>query len=128
MSYRTSLIKLAIKWTPKALILWVANTKLKGVAKLTDFGLDLDGRTAYFQTRLFGEEETIEVRLADFAVLSDGEAYQLIIQQAHSNQPWLNNLLSRIVGKPWKLPVPPHLRSKAELLSELFSQEARSPG
>lgn len=114
---------MAIKWTPKMLILWVANMKLKGIAELTDFSFDLEARTAYVQTTLFGEAESIEVWLENFTVVSNEESYQFIIQQAQSNRPWLNNLLSRLVGKTWKIPVTPQLTAQIELVSELFKTE-----
>ncbi|WP_367025904.1 hypothetical protein ABZN20_16000 [Methylococcus sp. ANG] len=44
MSYKASLVKLAIKWTPKFLVLWVANIILKGIAELTYFAFDIDTR------------------------------------------------------------------------------------
>lgn len=124
MSFKTGLIKMAVKWTPKRMVLWVANMKLKGIAELIDFSFDIDARTAYVQTQLFGEAETIEVWLDDFAVIKDEESYHLIVQQAQSNRPWLNNLLSLIVGKAWKIPVLPQLAAQMELISELFKAES----
>jgi hypothetical protein len=120
MSIKSGLIKVAIKWTPKMLILWVANIILKGVAELTDFSFDLEARKAYIQIQLAGESETIEVWLEGFAIISDEESYKLFIEQAHSNRLWLENLLSRIVGKFWKIPVTAQMTSQIELLSELF--------
>jgi hypothetical protein len=124
MSIKSGLIKIAIKWTPKMLILWVANIILKGVAELTGFSFDLEARKAYVQIQLAGESETIEVWLEGFAIISDEESYKLIIQQAHSNRLWLENLLSRIVGKSWKIPVTSQMTSQIELLSELFKAES----
>jgi hypothetical protein len=124
MSFKTSLIKMAIKWTPNMMIIWVANLMLKGIAELTDFSFDLEARKAYVQTTLFGETETIEVWLDGFAVVSDEESYKFIIQQAQSNRPWLNNLLARIVGKAWKIPVIPQLAAHIELISELLKAES----
>jgi hypothetical protein len=99
MSFKTSLVKIAIELTPNIIVLWIANIILKGIAELSDFIFDLDTRTAYVQLTLFGEVEPIEVSIDGFAIVSDEESHQLIIQQAKSNRPWLNNLLSRIVGK-----------------------------
>lgn len=123
MSFKTALIKIAIKLTPNIMIIWVANIILKGIAELKDFSFDIDARTAYVQIHLLGEAEPIEVQLKDFAVASDGESYQLIIQQAQSNRLWLNNLLSRIVGKAWNIPVLPQLAGQMELIAELFKAE-----
>lgn len=130
MSFKTGLIKMAIKWTPNTMIIWVANIVLKDIAELTDFNFDLEARKAYVQIQLLGESETIEVWLENFAVIRDEESYKLIVQQAQSNRIWLNNLLSRVVGKAWKIPEIPQLTAQLELISELFeteSAEAESP-
>jgi len=124
MSFKTSLIKIAIKLTPNMMIIWVANIILKDIAELKDFNFDLDARTAYVQIQLLGEAEAIDVWLEDFAIVSDGESYQFIIQQAQSNRLWLSNLLSRIVGKAWKIPVIPQLAAHLELIAELFKTES----
>lgn len=123
MSFKSSLIKMAIKLTPNILIVWVANIVLKGIAELTDFSFDLDARTAYVQIQLVGESETIEVWLDGFAVVSDEESYKFIIHQAQSNRIWLDNLLSRVVGKAWKIPVIPQLAAQMELVAELLKTE-----
>ncbi len=123
MSYKTSLIKMAIKCTPNKMIVWVANIVLKGIAELTDFNFDLDARKVYVQTTLYGETEAIEVWVDGFAIIKEGESYKFIIQQAQSNKPWLNNLLSRFVGKAWKIPVIPQLAAHIELIAELFKAE-----
>ena len=115
---------MAIKLTPNMMIVWVANIILKGIAELTDFSFDLEARKVYVQIQLLGESETIEVWLEDFAVVSDGESREFIIHQAKSNRLWLNNLLARIVGKAWKIPVIPQLTSHIELISELFKAES----
>jgi hypothetical protein len=124
VSFKTSLVKTAIKWTPNKMIMWVVNSKLKGIAELSDFSFDLEARKAYVQATLFGEAEPIKLSLDGFAVVSDGETYKLIIQQAQSNRPWLNNLLSRIVGKEWKIPAIPQLTAQIELIAELFKTES----
>jgi len=125
MSFKTGLIKMAIKWTPNKMIIWVANIVLKGIAELTDFNFDLETRKAYVQIQLLGESEVIEVWLEDFAVIRDEESYKFVVQQAQANRLWLNNLLSRITGKAWKIPEIPQLTPQLELISELF--EAESP-
>ncbi len=124
MSFKTGLIKMAIKWTPNMMIIWVANIVLKGIAELIDFNFDLEARTAYVQIQLLGEAETIEVWLEDFAIFSDQESYKLIIHQAQSNRLWLNNLLSRIVGKAWEIPVIPQFTAEIALIAELFKAES----
>jgi len=97
---------------------------LKGIAELTDFSFDLEARKAYIQIQLVGESETIEVWLEGFAIISDEESYKLIIQQAQSNRLWLDNLLSRIVGKAWKIPVTAQMTSQIELITELLKAES----
>jgi len=124
MSFKTRLIKMAIKWTPNTMVIWVANIILKGIAELTDFNFDLEARKAYVQIQLVGESETIEVWIEDFAIINDEGSYQLIIQQAQSNRIWLNNLLSRITGKAWGIPEIPQLTAHLELISELFKAES----
>jgi len=125
MNFKTSLIKMAIKWTPNMLIIWVANIILKGIAELVDFNFDLEARKSYVQIQLLGESETIEVWLENFTVVSDEGGHSLIIEQAQSNRIWLNNLLSRIAGKAWKIPVIPQFTAEIELICELFKAESR---
>jgi hypothetical protein len=120
MSFKSSVIKMAIKWTPKKMILWVVNSRLKGIAELTDFSFDIDTRKAYVQVMLFGEAEPIEVSLENFAVINDEGVYKFILHQAHSNRHWLNNIFALVVGKAWKIPVVPQLASQMGLVSELF--------
>ena len=124
MSFKARLIKLAIKLTPNRLIVWVANIILKGIAELTDFNFDLEARQAYIQIQLAGELESIEVWLEGFDIISDEDVYKLIIHQAKSNRLWLDNLLSRIVGKAWKIPVPAEMKTHFELIAELFNAES----
>ncbi|MDD5461125.1 MAG: hypothetical protein PHG00_05775 [Methylococcales bacterium] len=124
MSFKSSLIKTVIKWTPNTLIIWVANIILKGIGELKDFNFDLEARKAYTQLQLAGESETIEVWFEDFAIVSDEESYRLIVQKAQSNRLWLDNLLSRIVGKEWKIPVTAEIRPQVELIAELLKPES----
>ncbi len=124
MSYKTRIIKAAIRWTPKTLIVWVGNIALKGIARLGDFKFDLDTRKVYIQTTLSGEVDAIEVWLEDFAVIGHAEgSYHFIIREAQSNKPWLTNLLARIVNKPWKIPDVPHFRTHMSLVAELLKPE-----
>lgn len=127
MSFKTRVIKLAIKWTPKILVLWVGNIALKGIATIADFNFDIDARKAYVKTTLLGEAEPIEVWLEDFTVISQEGAYHFILQQAQSNKLWLNNILARIVGKAWKIPETPQLSSYLELVAELFKSGSPRP-
>lgn len=124
MSFKTRLVKTAIKWTPDTMVLWVANIVLKDIAELTAFNLDLDVRKAYVQTTLYGEAEPIEVWLDGFAVVSDEEANYLVIQQGQSNRPWLNNIFTRITGKKWKIPVIPKYSAQIGLIIELLKDES----
>lgn len=123
MSFKTSLLKLAIKLTPNIIVIWVANIILKGIAELSEFNFDLDTRTAYVQATLYGETEPIDIWVEGFAIVSEGESHQLIIHQAQSNRPWLNNILSRIAGKAWKIPAIPQFNDQIELVSELLEAE-----
>ncbi len=120
MSIKSSLIKIVIKLTPNILIIWVANFIMKGIAELLAFNFVVDARKIYVQTRLYGEEGTIEVILEDFAVFNDGESYRFIIHHARSDRPWLNNLLSRVIGKAWKIPELPQFAAQLDLVAELF--------
>lgn len=120
MSFKTGVIKMAVKWTPSTLVSWVANFVLKDIAELKDFSCDLDARTTYVQIQLVGESETIEVWLEDFFVIGDGENYTFTVQQTKSNRIWLNNLLTRIAGKSWKIPVMPQYAAYFELVAELL--------
>ncbi|NOT84355.1 MAG: hypothetical protein HOP02_06110 [Methylococcaceae bacterium] len=121
MSFKSSIIKKAIKWTPTKIILWVTNIMLKGIAELTDFRVDIDARTSFVQLQLFGEAEVIEVWLEGFAVINHEESYQFILQQAKSNRLWLDNIFARIVGKAWKIPVIPQLTTYMPLIAELLN-------
>lgn len=127
MSYKTSIIKMAVKWTPKSLILWVSNFILKDIAELTDFNFDIETKKLYAQTQLVGESETIEVWLEDFSVIRDGDNYKVIVNYAKSNRIWLNNLLAKITGKTWPIPVIPQLASQMPLVEELFKAEPPAP-
>jgi hypothetical protein len=120
MSIKSRLLKIVIKLTPDILIIWVANFVLKGIAELTAFNFDIETRKVYVQTRLYGEQDTIDVCLENFSVFNDGQSYRFIIHQASSDRPWLNNLLSRVIGKAWKIPEIPQFSAQLELVAELF--------
>jgi hypothetical protein len=125
MSVTTNLIKLAINWTPNAMIIWVANIILKGIAELTDFSLDLDSRKIYVQTTLNGETEQIEIWVDGFAVITEEQTKYFILEQGRSNKPWLNTIFSHIVGKPWKIPSLPQYQAYINLIAELLKAEAK---
>jgi hypothetical protein len=120
MSYKTTLIKLAIKWTPKFIVIWISNFILKGIAQLIDFDLDIDARKVYVHIKLTGEAEAIEVWLNNFAIASKDNAYQLLIEDAKSNRIWLTNIFAHIIGKAWKIPVPPQFVGYFKLIADLF--------
>ncbi|MCQ8180979.1 hypothetical protein NP603_07660 [Methylomonas sp. SURF-1] len=125
MSLAANLIRFAIKITPNSLIVWVANHVMKGIAELTQFNFDLESRKVYVQSRLYGEDFTIDVVLEDFAVFNDGESYRFILHHAHSDRPWLQNILAKFVGKAWKIPALPGFSKPLELMAEVFA--ARPP-
>jgi len=124
MSLKVKITKLVIKLTPTKLIKWVANIILKDIAELTGFSFDLDARTAYVQIQLLGEPEAIDVWLEDFAIIGEQQSYHLIIHKAKANRIWLDNILSRIVEKEWKIPVTPQMTSYIEFAAELFKAES----
>jgi len=123
MSFKTSLTKKVIKWTPQKLILWLVNLTLKDIAELTAFSFDLEARKIYMQLQLLGESEAIDVWFEEFAVITNGGSYQLIIGQTQSNRLWLDNLLSRIAGKPWDIPVTDEMSSQIEFIAELLKPQ-----
>ena len=105
MSYKKSIVKFAIKKTPKKMILWVANKKAKGVAKLTDFSFNSEKRKLYAQLLLAGDQEIVELWLEDFTLITHEESFQLVIHQIQSNRPWLDNFLKNfILEREWKIP------------------------
>lgn len=124
MSFKSSLVKIAIKLTPNIIVIWVANIILKGIAELSEFNFDLDTRTAYVRATLYGEAEPIDIWVDGFAIVSDEDSHQLMIHQAQSNRPWLNNLLAHIAGKSLKIPAIPQYQDHLELISELLKAES----
>lgn len=125
MSFKISLAKKAIKWTPKKLISWIANIVLKDIAEITELSFDLDARTSFVQVQLVGESETIDVWLEDFAIISNEGTYKLIIKQARSNRVWLGNIFLRIINKEWEIPVPAQIATQFEFVAELFKAETQ---
>lgn len=120
MSFQARMIRTALKLTPHGLVCWVANRALKGIATLKSFDLDLDARRFHVQTHLAGEPEPIEVRVEGFALLRDGAECRFIVERASSNRLWLNNLLAKVTGKAWKIPVPEGQAARVALAAELL--------
>jgi hypothetical protein len=106
------------------MILWVANYKLKGIAEVKDFNLDLDARKVYVHTQLFGEADSIEVWAENFAIIIDQDTYKFILQLAKSNKPWLSNTFALIVGKAWPIPTIPQLAPFMPLAYALLKAES----
>ena len=127
MSIKAGIVRLAIKWTPKALILWVGNIALRGIAQLSDFQFDLDNRRVFVRTLLNGEVEPIELTLEDFALLQDqdGDSYKAILNKAESNKPWLNNIMARVTGKAIPVPDVPQLKPHMALVADLLKARTR---
>lgn len=102
------------------MILWAANKKLRGIAELTDFSFDSVEKKLYAQMILSGEEESVDVFLEDFSIVTtDENVYKLSIQYVKSNKPWLDVFLNKIVlSREWKIP-----DSQIELVQELILQE-----
>jgi len=111
---------MAIKLTPNILIIWVSNIILKGIAELTEFSFDLEARKSTFKQDSTVRKKRLKFGWKILLFFNDGESYRFIIHQAKSDRPWLNNLLSRIIGKAWKIPAIPQLTAQLELLTELL--------
>ena len=119
MSYKTSLVKMALNNTPKSMVLWAANKKLKGVAQLMDYSYNSEDRKLYTQMVLDGEEEPVDVFLEGFTILVDEGIYKLVFQQARSSRSWIDVLLNKVLlSREWKIP-----ESKIELVQELFEDD-----
>jgi len=116
-------VKIAAKFTPKILVVSVANIILKGIAEFSEILYDLDKRTAFVNVTLYGEEEAIEVALDGFEIRGDENNYQFILHKAQSNKPWMNNILSRIVGKAWDIPTIPQYKDELGFVANLLKAE-----
>jgi len=132
MSFKSSLlksnklkkvVKIAAKFTPKILVVSVANIILKGIAEFSEILYDLDKRTAFVNVTLYGEEEAIEVALDGFEIRGDEDNYQFILHKAQSNKPWMNNILSRITGKAWDIPSIPQYKDELGFVANLLKAE-----
>jgi hypothetical protein len=116
-------VKLAIKLTPKILVVTTANIILKGIAEFSEIVYDLDTRTAFVKVTLYGEEEAIEVAVDGFEIQGDEEQYQFILHKAESNKPWMNNILARITGKAWDIPAVPQFKDEVGFVASLLKPE-----
>ncbi len=127
MGFLVALIKLGIKWAPKSIVLKIANYKLKGIAEVKDYVVDLDARTVYANTLLYGETEAIEVWAEHFGIILENGAYKFILQTARSNKPWLNNSFAFVLGKAFPIPVIPQLAPFMPLAYALLKVELELP-
>lgn len=123
MSFKATLTKTIIKITPNKLIIWVANIVLKDIAELVHFNFDIDARKVFTQVQLVGESETIDVYIDGFAVITDENEYYFLIEAAESNRIWLGNILTRIIGKKWKIPVTAQTAPHMTFIAELFKAD-----
>ena len=103
------------------MIIWGANKKLKGIAKLTDFNFDSDERQLYAQMFLEGEndeQEPLEVWLEELSLsINDDDRVVIVVQNAKSSRPWLDVILTKIIsGREWKVP-----NKHKEIFYELFA-------
>jgi hypothetical protein len=132
MSFKSSLIKYAIKLTPEKLVIWIANLVMKGIAKLVEFNFDIEKRQLHVKTQLYGEIDTIDLWIENFMIIQDGDNFEFFIGQAHSDRPWLTNILAKLVGKAWKIPkiaqLQPHMSLMAELLEPPKAVEVSPTG
>ncbi len=97
MSYKHTLVKFALKQSPKKMILWIANKKTKGVVKLTDFSFNSVERTLYAQLVFAGEQDAVDLWIEDFTLITKEESFRIVVHQAQSNRPWVDNLLTHFV-------------------------------
>ncbi len=119
MSYKSTLVRFAIKQTPKKMVLWLANKKTKDIAELTDFSFNLEERKLYAQMVLAGEEEAVDLRIEDFTLVAHEESFRISIHQVQSNRPWLDTLLMKfLLDREWKVP-----EKHADLIHELLASE-----
>lgn len=119
MNYKAKIIKIVLNKMPVKPILWGANKKLKGIAKLTDFSVNIDDSRLYVQVILAGEEEVLDVLLEKFTIINVDGGCRLAIQQVKSNRIWLDTVLNKaILGR--EFPVP---EAQAELVQQLFESK-----
>jgi len=123
MSYKSSWVKIAINKTPTRIILWLANKKLKGIAKLTNLKINTNEGMAYVQILLTGEDEPIELWLEELELIANEEPYKLVVKQVRSSKVWLEAFLTKaILGREWEVP-----ESQSELIWKLFASRVTQP-
>ncbi|WP_143735840.1 hypothetical protein [Methyloprofundus sedimenti] len=87
------------------MILWAANKKARGVAKLTDFSFNSEERKLYAQMLLSGEQDATNLWIEDFTLITQEKSFLIVIHQAQSNRPWIDTLLRNFVlEREWKIP------------------------
>lgn len=119
MSYKVSLLKLAINKTPRKIIRWAVNKKLKEIGELTDFSFNTHDKKLFVQVMLEGEVAPIELLLEKFTIIVDGERGHLIIEQAKSNRPWIDTILNQhLANREWRIP-----DSQVAFVQELFESK-----
>ncbi|MCH9698847.1 MAG: hypothetical protein K0U68_12155 [Gammaproteobacteria bacterium] len=121
MSYKASVIKLAINMTPDYVMRCVTNLILKDIAKLTDFTFDLNSRTAQVTFNLSGDPEPITVSVNGFEMTNEDGRHNFILHKAESDRQWVHAILNKVAGKGWKIPVIPRFQSKIDLVAEVLS-------
>lgn len=119
MSYKSTLINLAINKSPKKLMLWLANKKIKGVAQLTDYYFNATQHKLYVQLLLKGEQELEEIWIEDFTLVKYQGSYKLVIHQALSTRPWIDSFLRNFaLHREIKIP-----EQHADLVRQLLSSD-----
>ncbi|WP_428356787.1 hypothetical protein [Methyloprofundus sp.] len=123
MSFKSTLAKFAVKQTPKKMMLWLANKKIKGVAKLTDFHFNPAEHKLYVQMILSGEQEKVELWIEDFTLVVHEKSYKLVIHQAQSTRPWLDKFLRNFaLNRELKIP-----EQYADLIHGLLNSDFSEP-
>lgn len=123
MSFKAGFIKMAIKCTPKTMVMWVANMIFKGIVEMNDYDIDLDTRKIYVKTTLHGEAEPIEVWIDGFAIHDDEGTKNFVVEQATANRKWLSNILRFVTGRRWQIPHVPKYQAHMDLIEELLKAE-----
>lgn len=123
MNYKSTLIKLAINKSPKKIILWLANKKARGVARITDFHFSSTEHKLYVQMILKGEQELVELWIEDFTLVQYEQSYKLVIHQALSTRPWIDSFIRNFaLNRELKIP-----ERYADLVNQLLGFEEPDP-